>query len=100
MDACMSQGEHLAVKPIAHLARLHLSESQLAEYTVQLEQILGYVAKLDALDVTHVAPLAHPNPIFDIARPDATLPGLEVAQFQGNAPHFAQDQFSVPKVVE
>ena len=96
----MSQGEHFAVRPIAHLARLELSETQLAEYAVQLDQILGYVAKLDALDVTGVAPLAHPNPVYDVTRDDATGPGMTVELALLNAPRAAQDQFSVPKVVE
>ena len=96
----MSQEEHFAVRPIAHLARLELSEAQLAEYSVQLDHILGYVAKLDALDVTGVEPLAHPNPVYDVTREDGTRPGLTVDLALLNAPRAAQDQFSVPKVVE
>ena len=96
----MSQEEHFAVRHIAHLARLELSEAQLAEYSVQLDHILGYVAKLDALDVTGVEPLAHPNPVYDVTREDATRPGLTVDLALLNAPRAAQNQFSVPKVVE
>ncbi len=96
----MSKGDHFNVKPIAHLARLDLTEAELAEYAVQLEQILGYVAKLDALDVTGVIPTAHPNPITDVTRPDVSRPGIGAELALLNAPRSAQNQFGVPKVVE
>ncbi len=96
----MSNGDHFNVKPIAHLARLDLTEAELAEYAVQLEQILGYVAKLDALDVSGVLPTAHPNPISDVTRVDVAREGIGSELALLNAPRQAQSQFGVPKVVE
>ena len=96
----MSKGDHFNVAPIAHLARLELTEAELAEYAVQLEQILGYVAKLDALDVSGVVPTAHPNPISDVTRPDVPRDGIGAELALLNAPRSAQSQFGVPKVVE
>lgn len=96
----MSSGEHFDVRPIAHLARLQLSEAELAEFSGQLDRILGYVAKLDALDVSGVPPTSHPNPIFDVTREDVAREGIGVELALLNAPRSAADQFSVPKVVE
>ncbi len=96
----MSQGDHFNVQPIAFLARLELTESELTEYAVQLRQILGYVAKLDALDVTGVPPTAHPNPITDVTRADVARAGIGAELALLNAPRSAQSQFGVPKVVE
>jgi aspartyl-tRNA(Asn)/glutamyl-tRNA(Gln) amidotransferase subunit C len=96
----MSNGDHFNVKPIAHLARLDLTAAELAEYAVQLEHILGYVAKLDGLDVTGVEPTAHPNPIADVTRADVARAGIGADLALLNAPRQAQSQFGVPKVVE
>jgi aspartyl-tRNA(Asn)/glutamyl-tRNA(Gln) amidotransferase subunit C len=96
----MNSGEHFDVRPIAHLARLQLSESELAEFSVQLDHILGYVAKLDALDVSGVTPMSHPNPVFDVMREDESRPGLGAETAVMNAPRPMQNQFGVPKVVE
>jgi aspartyl-tRNA(Asn)/glutamyl-tRNA(Gln) amidotransferase subunit C len=96
----MSNGDHFNVKPIAHLARLDLTEAEFAEYAAQLEQILGYVAKLDSLDVSGVEPTAHPNPIMDVTRADVPRPGIGSELALLNAPRQSQSQFGVPKVVE
>jgi aspartyl-tRNA(Asn)/glutamyl-tRNA(Gln) amidotransferase subunit C len=96
----MNSGDHFNVKPIAHLARLDLTEAELSEYAGQLEQILGYVAKLDALDVTGVLPTAHPNPIADVTRADISREGIGAELALLNAPRASQSQFGVPKVVE
>lgn len=96
----MSNPTHFDIAPIAHLARLALSEAELAEYGSQLDQILGYVAKLEALDVSGVEPTAHPNPVFDVTREDVSREGFGAANALLNAPRSSQDQFGVPKVVE
>jgi aspartyl-tRNA(Asn)/glutamyl-tRNA(Gln) amidotransferase subunit C len=87
-------------KPIAHLARLQLSETELAEYSTQLGQILGYIAKLDSLDVSNINPTAHANPLCDVVREDVSRESLPAEALIMNAPRSAQDQISVPKVVE
>ena len=47
------------VKYVAHLARLKLSGEEEAKFGSQLGQILGYIAKLNELDVSQVEPTAH-----------------------------------------
>lgn len=96
----MSTGEHFDVKPIAHLARLQLSEAELTEFSGQLQQILGYVAKLDALDVSGVVATSHPNAVHDVTRADLAREGIGSERAVMNAPRPVQDQFGVPKVVE
>lgn len=96
----MSKGEVFNVKSIAHLARLQLSEAELAEFSGQLLQILGYVAKLDALDVSGVVATSHPNALHDVTRADIARDGIGADHATMNAPRPVQEQFGVPKVVE
>ena len=47
---------HIDVTHIAHLARMALTEQELAHYQEQLSAILDYAARLNELDLTGVAP--------------------------------------------
>ena len=48
------------VRKVAKLARLELSDSDLAAMQQQLSAILDYVAQLNEIDTTGVEELAHP----------------------------------------
>jgi aspartyl-tRNA(Asn)/glutamyl-tRNA(Gln) amidotransferase subunit C len=90
----------LDIKKVAILARLDLTEQELAEFSGQLGSILHYVEKLNAVDVSGIEPTAHPSPVFDVLRPDTARPGFGVENALLNAPKAAQSQIQVPKVVE
>ena len=51
--------ERKDVEHVARLARLELSEEELALYTKQLGDILKYVEKLNQADTADVGPSAH-----------------------------------------
>ena len=60
------------VEGIAHLARLQLSDDDLAAYTLSLSKILAFVEQLSAADTGAVEPMAHPLPgEAQRLRPDA-----------------------------
>ena len=88
------------VKYVAHLARLSLSEDEAARFGAQLGQILGYIEKLQELDVTQVEPTAHAIPLANITRPDEVRPSLTSDEALRNAPAHASGLFIVPKIVE
>ncbi len=88
------------VKYVAHLARLSLSEDEAARFGAQLGQILGYIEKLQELDVTQVEPTAHAIPLANITRPDEVRPSLTCDEALRNAPAHASGLFIVPKIVE
>jgi aspartyl-tRNA(Asn)/glutamyl-tRNA(Gln) amidotransferase subunit C len=88
------------VKYVAHLARLHLSPEEEQKFGVQLGQILGYVEKLNQLDVSAVEPTAHAVPLVNVTRPDETRPSLSNEDALRNAPARANGLFIVPKIVE
>ena len=49
------------VKKIAHLARLQISEAEVAASTESLARILGLIEQMNAVDTKAVAPMAHPQ---------------------------------------
>ncbi len=92
--------QKIALKRIAELARLDLSEVELATFEDQLTPILKHIDTLTALDVDGIEPTAHPTPVFDVLRPDTPRPGLSNEAMLQNAPESAQLQVRVPKVVD
>ena len=93
-------GTEIDVKYVAHLARLSLTPDEEQKFGAQLGQVLGYIAKLNELDVSQVEPTAHAVPLVNVVRPDEVRPTLPPEQALGNAPAQAGGLFVVPKIVE
>jgi aspartyl-tRNA(Asn)/glutamyl-tRNA(Gln) amidotransferase subunit C len=88
------------VQRIAELARLELSEDELALFTRQLGDILTYVEQIRALDTTGVAPTSQVmNRPVD--RDDVPAATLTRSQLLDNAPDAAVEAglFKVPRVI-
>jgi aspartyl-tRNA(Asn)/glutamyl-tRNA(Gln) amidotransferase subunit C len=90
----------LDLQHVAHLARLYLTKEEEQKFGAQLGQILGYIAKLNELDVSQVEPTAHAVPLVNVTRPDEIRPSLSHEQALRNAPASANGLFVVPKIVE
>jgi aspartyl-tRNA(Asn)/glutamyl-tRNA(Gln) amidotransferase subunit C len=90
----------LDLQHVAHLARLNLTEEEEQKFGAQLGQILGYIAKLNELDVSQVEPTAHAVQLVNVTRPDEIRPSLSHEQALRNAPATANGLFVVPKIVE
>jgi aspartyl-tRNA(Asn)/glutamyl-tRNA(Gln) amidotransferase subunit C len=88
------------VRYTAQLARLNLSEEEIAKFQTQLSHVLDYVEKLRAVDVSGVEPTAHTNPIFNIFRADEPRDWFDQETALKNAPRQANGLFSLTKVVE
>jgi aspartyl-tRNA(Asn)/glutamyl-tRNA(Gln) amidotransferase subunit C len=88
------------VKKVARLARLELSDADLAEAARQLTAILDYFDQLGKLDTTGVEPLAHPLPVQNVFRGDEPAPSLTPDEALANAPARAGDFFGVPAVLD
>ena len=58
------------VEYIAHLARLEVSEDEIADYVDKLSSIIDLVAELGELDTANVLPMAHPLNMSQRLRPD------------------------------
>ena len=88
------------VRYTAQLARLNLSEQEIAKFQAQLVQVLEYVEKLKAVDVTSVEPTAHANEVVNVFRTDESRPWFTPQEALANAPRQANQLFIVPKVIE
>lgn len=84
---------------MAELARLHLTEDELEQYTGQLDAILGYMEKLNALDTNQVLPTAHVIEMDNVVREDRVTPSLSVDEALANAPVRARGFFQVPRIL-
>jgi aspartyl-tRNA(Asn)/glutamyl-tRNA(Gln) amidotransferase subunit C len=87
------------VQKIAHLARLALTEEQLAEYQVQLSAVLDYAEMLNELDLSGVEPTAHAVSRENVMRADEVMPSLPAAEALANAKEHQQDQFYIQSVL-
>ncbi|HXR46921.1 MAG TPA: Asp-tRNA(Asn)/Glu-tRNA(Gln) amidotransferase subunit GatC [Candidatus Limnocylindrales bacterium] len=88
------------IKYVAHLARLQITPDEEKKLGAQLGNILGYIEKLNELDVSHVEPTAHAVPMVNVTRPDEIRPSLPHDDALRNAPAQANGLFIVPKIVE
>ena len=96
----MSRIELDTLSHIAVLARLALSDDEIASMTRDLEQMLDYVATLDQLDTEGVAPTAHGFELATPLRPDEPVAPLDPDLAVANAPAHEGTAFLVPKVLE
>jgi aspartyl-tRNA(Asn)/glutamyl-tRNA(Gln) amidotransferase subunit C len=87
------------VRHIARLSRLRLEDSQVAPIGTQLSSILGHIAKLRAVEVEGVEPMAHPLPLVNRLDADEPGPTMPVEDFLRNAPATEGRFLAVPKVL-
>lgn len=95
----MADGD-LDIKYVARLARLALSPEEEKTLGAQLENILGYIAKLKEVNVDGVEPMSHAVPLVNVTRPDEPGDSLANDDALRNAPARAGGLFVVPKIVE
>ena len=88
------------VKKIAYLARLNLSDADLALYGPQLSRILHFIEQMNQTDTSQVEPLAHPLDINQRMRPDQVTEIDQRATFQAIAPQVEAGLYLVPKVID
>lgn len=85
---------------VAALARLQVKEEDLDRLTRQMSEILGYVDKLEELDLANVEPTSHALELLGALQADAVQAGLAPEALFDNAPDATPPFVRVPKVVE
>lgn len=88
------------VKKIAHLARLNLSEEDIAFYTPQLSRILEFIEQMNQVDTSQVDPVAHPFEIGQRLRDDLVTEKDLRQKYQSIAPQVDAGLYLVPKVID
>ncbi|MFB9157779.1 Asp-tRNA(Asn)/Glu-tRNA(Gln) amidotransferase subunit GatC [Chromobacterium violaceum] len=91
---------HQDVARIAKLARINVSEAEIAATADQLNNIFGLIEKMQAVDTAGIEPMAHPQDVsLRLRDDDVTEPNRREA-FQAVAPQVEKGLFLVPKVIE
>ena len=88
------------VRKIAYLARLNLSENDIALYGTQLSRILDFIAQMNETNTDQVEPLAHPLDLSQRLRPDIITEKNLREKYQHIAPQTEAGLYLVPKVIE
>ena len=83
---------------VARLARLQLSEDEVERFGAQLSTILEAVSKVSELDLSGVAPTAHPLEIANAWAEDEPRPCLPRSEALANAPDPDDGFFRSPPV--
>jgi aspartyl-tRNA(Asn)/glutamyl-tRNA(Gln) amidotransferase subunit C len=81
---------------VARLARLELSEEEVARMSEELSDVLGHIEKIGELDLAGVPPTTHVVEVPSALRPDEPEPSLPLEVALASAPAVADGGFLVP----
>ncbi len=87
------------IAKVARLARLALSEEELAQYGAQLQDILEHAERVSALPTDGVEPTSHPLPMTNAFRADEVTPSLDHDEVLEQAPERESEYFRVPRIL-
>ncbi len=84
---------------VAQLARLELSEAEIAALTSQLGDVLAYIEQLSKLDTEGVEPMAHAVEMVNVLAEDVIEESFDREQILSNAPSRDDTCYRVPPVL-
>jgi aspartyl-tRNA(Asn)/glutamyl-tRNA(Gln) amidotransferase subunit C len=87
------------VRYVAKLARIALTDDEVATYGAQLEDLLGHVAALEQLPTGEVVPTAQVIPARNVVREDELVPSLPREVVLAGAPQVQGPYFRVPRII-
>jgi len=88
------------VRYVAQLARLDLTDAEIAKFQSQLGSVLAHVEQLKKVDVSGVEATAHANAVENVFRADEPRDWPHPEAALKNAPRAANGLFVVAKVLE
>ena len=88
------------ISRLVKLARIELKPEEEVRLAAQLGEVLGYIDKLNELNVDDVEPTAHASPLSNVLRKDELGDSLCRDDVLRNAPESSNGLFVVPKIVE
>ena len=87
------------VRHVALLARLSLSDEEVAAFGEDLNSVLDHIDTIQQLDLADVPPTAHALDVVNEMRADEIRPGLPRDEALANAPEAAEGAFVIPRIV-
>lgn len=88
------------VQHVARLARLALTDDEVATFEQQLSKILDHAERVTQLDTEGIPPTASAIPLANVFRPDEMDASLSNEQALSNAPEAESGHFRVPRILE
>ncbi|MCB9895786.1 MAG: Asp-tRNA(Asn)/Glu-tRNA(Gln) amidotransferase subunit GatC [Planctomycetes bacterium] len=88
------------VQHVARLARLKLTEAEIARFAGEMSAITGYIDQLSKANVDGVEATVHPVSDRNLWREDAVRDSFKREEATSNAPDSEQNFFRVPPVIE
>jgi aspartyl-tRNA(Asn)/glutamyl-tRNA(Gln) amidotransferase subunit C len=88
------------VDKLAHLSKLTFSENEKKEIAHDLQRMIGFVEKLNELDLKEVEPLMHMSDEINVLREDKIENSISRNEALLNAPETDGQFFKVPKVIK
>jgi aspartyl-tRNA(Asn)/glutamyl-tRNA(Gln) amidotransferase subunit C len=88
------------VKKIASLARIAITDEEVAKIAPELDNILGWIEQLGEVDTSSVEPMTAVIPNTLRLRDDVVTDGGKRDAVLANAPQAEHGFFTVPKVIE
>jgi aspartyl-tRNA(Asn)/glutamyl-tRNA(Gln) amidotransferase subunit C len=87
------------VRHLARLARLAVTEDEVAMFAGQLEVILGAVQRVSEVAAADIPPTSHAVPLLNVYRSDEVRPSLPLDLVLRGAPAVEDDKFAVPRIL-
>jgi len=87
------------VSHLAHLARIALTDDEIAKLTSELGVIVDSVAKVTEVATPDVPATSHPIPLGTVTRPDVVGETLTTEQALAGAPETELGQFKVSSIL-
>ena len=81
---------------VARLARLQLTDDEVERMAGELSNVLGWIEKINELDLEGVEPTSHPLDVVNVLAEDEPRPSLAREEALANAPDPEDGFFGVP----
>jgi aspartyl-tRNA(Asn)/glutamyl-tRNA(Gln) amidotransferase subunit C len=88
------------VLKLAKLSKLALTDEEIENFSIELEEILGYVEQLKAVDTTGLRPTTQGSPNQNVTREDVVQDyGYEPADLLKQVPAVENNQIKVKRMI-
>jgi aspartyl-tRNA(Asn)/glutamyl-tRNA(Gln) amidotransferase subunit C len=88
------------VSHLAHLSKLNVAPEKMDKLVTDMQDLVVFVAQLNALDTTGIEPLMHMGDAVNVLRADEVGGSITSAAALQNAPETDGVFFKVPKVIQ
>lgn len=85
---------------LARLSKLELTEEQVERFRIELEEIVGYVEKLQSVDVAGLEPTNQVTGLTNVTRPDEIIEYASQEELLKNLPDREANYIKVKRMID